>query len=319
MNNAFQKNMRGMGLAAAGFSFYSIGDVFIKYAGAHYAPEQVALFINIFFLPLLLLFSSKVGGLKATLKTRHLKFHIMRSALGMVTFFSVMNGFQTLGMATSYTLLFAAPFILTVLSIFFLKQKIGIYRWASIAAGFVGVMVVLRPGVVPLEPSALMILLGAFCYSCSTIIIRKIGEDEPLMAFSLYGAICGSLVFGSIMLFKGSFIMPPPEHLWFFFGTAIFHIFAGFWVNRAFSSAETSLIAPFQYIQLLWGVGFGFFLFNNPIDLWTGIGGAIIVGSGLYMIHREHVRHRELNIGVVTHADSLITEVQAEKVIEDRA
>jgi drug/metabolite transporter (DMT)-like permease len=318
MSVNIQKNLRGMALAAAGFSFYSIGDVFIKYAGAHYPPEQVALFINLFFLPLLLTVSSKVGGLKATLKTKHLKFHLMRSGLGMVTFFSVMNGFQTLGMATSYTLLFAAPFILTILSIFFLKQQIGVYRWASIAAGFIGVLVVLRPGMVPLEPAALMILLGAFCYSCSTIIIRKIGEDEPLMAFSLYGAICGTIVFGSMMLIKGSFIMPEPSHLWFFFGTAFFHIFAGFWVNRAFSSAETSLIAPFQYIQLLWGVAFGFFLFNTPIDLWTGVGGAIIVGSGLYMIHRERVRHREINIGVVTHMDSLVTEVQAEKVIEDR-
>lgn len=307
-----------MALAAAGFSFYSIGDVFIKFAGSHYPPEQVALCINMFFLPLLLSVSKHVGGLRATLRTKNLKLHLCRSVLGMVTFFAVMNGFQKLGMATSYTLLFAAPFIVAILSIFFLKQKIGIYRWASIAMGFTGVLVVLRPGMVPLDSAALLILLGACTYAVSTIIMRKIGENEPLLAFSLYGAICGTIVFGSIMLYKGSFIMPQPAHLWFFFGTAAFHVFAGFWVNRAFSSAETAVIAPFHYIQLLWGTAFGYLLFNQPIDLWTAVGGAIIVASGIFMIYRERVRHREINIGVVTHLESLVTETQTEKVIEDR-
>lgn len=317
MNALSHKNLQGMALAAAGFSFYSIGDVFIKYAGAIYPPEQVAFMINLFFLPMLLALSNKVGGLGPTLRTKNLKWHLLRAALGMVVFFSMMNGFQKLGMAMSYTLVFAAPFIATILSIVFLNQKIGIYRWAAIGAGFLGVLVVLRPGMVPLDPNALLILLGAVCFAGSVTIMRKIGEDEPLLAFSLYGSLAGMVVFGGYMVAKGSFIMPAPEHLLFFLGTASFHVFGGFWTNRAFSSADTAAVAPFHYVQLLWGVAFGYLLFNNPIDLWTAMGGALIVGSGLYMIHREHVRHREITVGVVAHPESLMTEEMTEPVKED--
>lgn len=312
-NSTSHKNLIGMGLAAAGFSFYSIGDVFLKQAGETYAPEQVAFMVNLFFLPMLLTMSGKVGGLAATLKTRHLKLHLLRALLGMGVFFSVMKGFQTLGMATSYTLLFAAPFISTILSIFFLKQKIGVYRWASIVMGFIGVLVVLRPGMIPLDLVAIGILGGACCFAGSTIIMRKIGEDEPLLAFSLYGCLFGLVVFGVMLIINDSFIRPPPEHLLLAFGTAIFHVFAGFWVSRAFSSADTSVVAPFHYVQLLWGIAFGYLLFDSPIDGWTAAGGAIIVGSGLYMIHRERVRHRQMTYGVVTRTGALFME----QVLED--
>lgn len=319
MNALSHDNIRGMMLAAAGFSFYSIGDLFIKFALATYPPEQVAFSVNMFFLPMLLIASSKVGGLQATLRTKNLKWHMLRSCLGMTVFFTMMHGFQTLGMATSYTLAFAAPFVATILSIVFLKQKIGVHRWTAIALGFVGVVVVLRPGMVPMDPVALGVLLGACCFAGSVTIMRKIGKNEPLLAFSLFGSINGTIVFGTYTFASGSFITPEPVHLLYFFAAALFHIFAGFWVNRAFSSSDTAAIAPFHYIQLLWGVAFGYLIFNTPIDLWTALGGTIIVGSGLYMIHREHVRHREMTVGVVLHPESLVTESQVEEIAEDRA
>ena len=291
----------GMALAAFGFSLYSVGDVFIKFAAGHYPPEKVAFFINMFFFPLILLMSKKVGGLKATLKTKHLKLHILRSVLGMVVFFCMTTGFVKLGMAMSYTLIFSGPFIVSIMSIFFLGEKIRIYRWCAIIAGFIGVLVVLRPGLVPLEPAAIGIIVAAFCYAGSTVIIRKIGEGEPLLAFSFYGQIISTVLFGAMMIYKGEMSMPATEHLWFFAATALFHVFANFAVSRAFQITETSVSAPFQYIQLLWGLGAGIFLFNQGIDLWTGVGAAIIVGSGVYMIHRERVRHSELSRGVVAH------------------
>ncbi|PZO88306.1 MAG: hypothetical protein DI626_02000 [Micavibrio aeruginosavorus] len=299
------KNMQAMMLSAFGFSLYSIGDVFIKMGGAHYPPEKIAFFINMFFLPIILMLSKRVGGLKATLQTKHLKLHLLRSLFGMVVFFCMTTGFVKLGMAMSYTLIFSGPFIVSIMSIFFLGEKIGMYRWASIIGGFVGVLVVLRPGMVPLEPAAIGIIIAAFCYAGSTVIVRKIGEGEPLLAFSLYGQIVSSILFGLMITVKGEWSLPAPEHLLLFAGTAVFHVFANFSVSRAFQSAETSVAAPFQYVQLLWGILFGLLLFNQGIDIWTGIGGAIIVGSGIYMIHREHVRRREITTGVVAHGGAI--------------
>lgn len=299
------KNMLGMLLAGMGFSLYAIGDVFIKLAAQDYPPEKVAFFINMFFLPLLLIMSKRVGGLMNTLKTKHLKLHMIRSLLGMCVFFAMTTGFTKLGMAMSYTLIFSGPFIVSIMSIFFLGEKIGPYRWAAIITGFIGVLVVLRPGIVPLEPAALGIIFAAFCYAGSTVIVRKIGEGEPLLAFSLFGCLTSTVLFGAMMIYKGEMHLPKLEHLWFFAATACFHVFANFCASHAFQTVDTSVAAPFQYIQLLWGLLFGILLFNQGLDLWTGVGAAIIVASGIYMIHREHVRQRHLSTGIVAHGGTV--------------
>lgn len=303
---AAEKNVRAMGLAAFGFSLYSMGDVFLKLAGdLGYNPIQIGFWVNCCWVPLLAVLGHKVGGFKNTLKSKKIHMHMARAILGMISFYFTTQGFAVLGMATSYTLIFAAPFIATILSIFFLGEKIRVYRWCAIACGFTGVMVVLRPGMIPLEPAALGILGGACCYATGTILIRKIGEHEPLLAFSLYSVISYIVLFGGIMLYKGYDLLPDIGHMWYFMATACFHVFANFSVSRAFSSGETSTVAPFHYVQLLWGVLFGFFVFHTGIDVWTATGGLIIVGSGIYMIHREHVRSREMTHGVVAAGTAL--------------
>lgn len=303
---AAQKNVRAMALAVFGFSLYSIGDIFLKFsADTGYNPVQIGFWVNLCWVPLLMATAHKVGGLTNTLKSKKIHMHLMRAVLGMVSFYFMTSGFAKLGMATSYTLIFVAPFIATILSIFFLGEKIRIYRWAAIAVGFTGVLVVLRPGMIPLEPAALGILAGAVCYAASTIIIRKIGEDEPLLAFSLFGVIANLAVFGLIMAVEDMSFLPATEHMWFFAATACFHVFANFSVSKAFASGETSTVAPFHYVQLLWGIVFGLLVFHQGIDVWTAAGGFIIVASGIYMIHREHVRSREMTHGVVAAGTAL--------------
>jgi len=293
-------------LSAIGFSLYSCGDFFVKMASEHnYPPEVCAFYLNLFFLPIILVLSNRIGGLMNTLKTKHLKLHMARALLGMCVFFAMTNGFHKLGMALSYTLIFCGPFLVSILSIFFLGEKIGVYRWASIAVGFAGVMIVLRPGLIPMEPAALAILGAAVCYAISTVIIRRIGEGEPLMAFSFYGVTTSMILFGAMALYKGTMVMPPVHHLVFFMATACFSVLGNFCTSRAFMTVDSSIAAPFQYVQLLWGLLFGFIFFHKTIDLWTGIGSAIIVASGVYMIYREHVRHSHVSTGVVAQGGSL--------------
>lgn len=305
MSTAVNKNVRAMALAALGFSFYSIGDVFVKKAAAIYQPEQVGLWANIFWLPLILSLSSRVGGLLPTLRSKKIHLHLLRALLGMVSFYFMTTGFNVLGMATSYTLIFIAPFIATLLAVAFLGEKIRIYRCMAIAAGFTGVLIVLRPGLIPLEFASLGILFGALCYATSTIIIRKIGEAEPLLAFSLYNVLFFIVVFGAYITWTGEAFLPAMSDLWLFPLIALFHVFGNFSVSTAFKSGETSTVAPFHYVQLVWGILFGYTLFGQGIDVWTALGGAIIVCSGIYMIHREHVRHRELTHGVVASGTAL--------------
>jgi drug/metabolite transporter (DMT)-like permease len=296
------KDKQGIACALAGFSLYSIGDLGIKLlADDGFAPPEIAFFLQLFFLPLLLLLSPWLGGIRATLRTRKLWLHLTRALCGVVIFFMMINGFRQLGLALSYTLIFVGPFFATLLSIVFLKERVGIYRWLSMLGGFVGVLVVLRPGVERLDPAALGILLAALLFAVATIIARRIGEDEPLLAFSLFGSIVALQVYGAATFWDGEAMIPRGAQWGMFALIAIFHVGGSLLTSRAFSMTETALVAPFHYVQLLWGTLFGILIFSTVPDVWTALGASFLVMSGLFLIYREHVRHRKLTTGVTAH------------------
>ena len=297
--NDFSHALKGMLLAAFGFSLFSMGDVFSKYiADEGYTPVQIGFWASTFALIGFLSIAPEVGGLKKAFQSKHKKLHFVRGLLGMCVFFFVINGFVKLGMAMTYTLLFAGPFIAALLSVVILKERFGVHRWVSIAVGFIGVLVVLRPGSSPVDIAALGMLLAAFFHASSSIIIRKIGNNDPIIAFAIFNAMTSFVFFGIINYVQGGFDkLPDIPHLTFFASVMFFHIGGTFAVTRAFNQTETALVAPVHYIQLLWGILFGYVLFDTAIDLWTGVGAAIIVLSGIYMIWREKVKNAELNRG----------------------
>jgi S-adenosylmethionine uptake transporter len=299
----FKHAIKGMMLALFGFSLFSFGDTFMKFmADSGFAPYQTAFWISLMAMIGYLSIAPEIGGLKQTFKTKKLPLHILRGLLSVCVFFMVINGFQKLGLAMTYTLIFIGPFFATILSALILKDKVGKHRWTSIVLGFVGVLVVLRPGSAPIELAAIGMIFAAFCYACGSIIIRKIGNDEPIIAFAIYNTLISLIVFGVICLFNDGFErIPTISELTYFIAVVFFHIGGTFAVTRAFRETETALVAPFHYVQLLWGIIFGYIFFETSIDLWTGIGAGIIVSGGIYMIWREKVRNAELNRGATAH------------------
>lgn len=264
------------------------------------APE-IAFFLQLFFLPLLLALSPWIGGIRAALRTDKLWLHVLRALCGVLIFYMMINGFKQLGLALSYTLVFVGPFFAALLSIVFLKEKVGIYRWLSMAGGFLGILVVLRPGFEQLHPAALGILLAALLFAVATIIARKIGEDEPLLAFSLFGSVISLQAYAVLAFWDGEAMIPRGGQWGLFALIAVFHVGGSLMTARAFSMTETALVAPFHYVQLLWGTLFGIVIFSTVPDVWTALGASLIVMSGLFLIYREHVRHRDITAVVTAH------------------
>jgi len=297
-----EKDKKGILYALMGFSLFSIGDLVIKFlADDGFKATEIAFFLQLFFLPLLLVLSPWIGGLRAALRTDKLWLHVVRALCGVVIFFMMINGFKQLGLALSYTLIFVGPFFATLLSIVFLKDRVGAYRWLSMLGGFIGILVVLRPGFEQPHPAALGILLAALLFAVATIIARKIGEDEPLLAFSLFGSIISLQVYGMVTFWDGEAMIPQGIQWAQFAMIAIVHVGGSLFTARAFSMTETALVAPFHYVQLLWGTLFGIVIFSTVPDFWTALGASFVVMSGLFLIYREHVRHRELTAGVTAH------------------
>ena len=296
------KDKKGMLFALAGFSLFAIGDLFIKFlADDGFEPAEIAFFLNLFYLPFLLLLSPVIGGIKATLRTEKLWLHVLRALLGVAIFIINVNAFQKLGLSLSYTLMFVAPFFAAFMSAIFLKNKIYAHRWAAILMGFAGVLIVLRPGMVPMEPAAIAVLFGAALIAINHLLARKIGEDEPLMAFSLFHCVVALQVFAVFVFWDGTANLPQLENWPYFFIIACFHIAGSLLTSRAFSMADTAIVAPFHYVQLLWGTTFGIFIFSTVPDIWTGLGALVIVFSGVYLIYRERLKKQELTTGMTAH------------------
>lgn len=302
MLSLHHKDRKGIIFAVIGFSLFSAGDLVIKLlADDGFEPPEIAFFLQLFFLPLLLALSPWIGGIRAALRTDKLWLHVLRALCGVLIFYMMITGFKHLGLALSYTLIFVGPFFAALLSIVFLKEKVGKYRWLSMAGGFIGILVVLRPGLQELHPAALGILLAALLFAVATIIARKIGEDEPLLAFSLFGSVISLQAYAVLTFWDGEAMIPQGGQWGLFALIAVFHVAASLMTARAFSMTETALVAPFHYVQLLWGTLFGILIFSTVPDVWTALGASLIVMSGLFLIYREHVRHREITAVVTAH------------------
>lgn len=286
----------------AGFSVFAVGDLFIKFlADDGYSAVEIAFFLNFFYLPYLILMSPILGGIKATLRTEKLWLHVLRALLGIAIFIINVNAFQKIGLSLSYTLMFAAPFVAALIAVVFMKQKIHFHRWAAIIMGFLGVLIVLRPGFQTMELAAYAVLFGSILIAVNHLLARKIGEDEPLMAFSLFNCIIAIYVFGVMNFWDGEMRIPDPKGWMMFFTVSIFHMAGSLLTSRAFSMADTAIVAPFHYVQLLWGTGFGIIIFSTVPDFWTGLGALVIVFSGIYLIYREHVNNQPINTGLTAH------------------
>lgn len=293
---------RAIFFSLTGFSLFAIGDVFIKLlADDGFRPAEIAFFQSLFFLPYLILLSPWIGGIKASLRTEKLWFHVLRSLLGFCVFLLNVNAFQKLGLSMSYTLIFTAPFFATIMSALFLKDHVHIHRWTAVVAGFVGVIVVLQPWNHGISIAALGLVLSAFLIAITHLTARKIGAEEPLMAFSLFGTVIGVYVFGMMVFWDGEARIPSGVEWFYVAMIPSFHVGGALMTSRAFSMADTALVAPFHYVQILWGTAFGIVIFATDMDFWTGAGAFIIVTSGIYLIYREHVRNKHNTTGITSH------------------
>ena len=197
-------------------------------------------------------------------------------------------GVRQMTMAQATTISFLSPLLITILSIPLLGETVGPRRWAAVAVGMLGMLVVVRPGLGGFQPAALFGVASAFCWALALIITRKISNSDTPQTTVLWSAGIGTAVLSLILPFQA--IWPTPKQLGL---SLILGVLAsgGQWVViLAHRIAPASLLAPFFYSQLLWVSVLGFLVFGNLPDIWTIVGATIIAASGLYTAHRERVR-----------------------------
>lgn len=226
------------------------------------------------------------GGL-SVLKTRHPGRQFLRGLgmLGAGVFF--ISGLHFLPLATMTAINFIAPFIVTIMSIVFLKEHVGPHRWAAIAVGFVGVLVIIRPGGQSFHPASLFAVAGAFSFSVAMITTRMVQRDDSSMTTLLLTALVG--LAGSSLLLPFFWKAPTPMAVLCLTAMAIGGTTGQWLLIRALRYAGPSVLAPYAYSQMIWSTSLGFIIWGEFPDHWTWVGAVIIVGCGLYVWYRERM------------------------------
>ena len=209
---------------------------------------------------------------------------------GLTLFFANICFFYSISiisMAKALTLAFVAPLITTTLSPFFLGEKVGIRRWSAVIVGFIGILIVIRPGFIEFNLASFAAVGTGCFYGIYLIITRKLhSTDSPLLTLLLTGVV------GAII---GSFIVPvvwvtPTLKQWYWLILmGLFACLGHILLIYSLKYADASKLAPFGYIEIIPNIILGYYFFNDFLDLWSFIGLFVIISSGLYIIRREYI------------------------------
>ncbi len=222
--------------------------------------------------------------------TPNWKLQLARSACLLLTTTLFFNGLRTTPIATASTIMFLSPVLVTVLAIPLLGEQVGIRRWLGITIGFLGAMVIIRPGANGggVEIGHLYLMGAAFSNAFYQIATRQVRATDDSMTSLLYSGLVGAILMSIIV--PTQWTHPDAWGWGLFIVMGLLGAVSHFCLIRAFNSAEASAIVPFSYSSLLWATLFGFLIFDTLPDHWTLIGAALIVSSGLYIFHREQLR-----------------------------
>lgn len=277
-------NLNGALLSLSAFAIYAIHDVVVKTLGGSYAPFQIMFFAVMFSFPLTILIMMRDKSMD-NLRPRHPWWTAIRTLAAVVTGVCAFYAFANLPLAQTYAILFASPLLITVLSIPILGEKVRVRRWVAVTIGLLGVLIVLRPGQTELTLGHWAALVAAGTGALASVIVRKIGREERSVVLLLYPMMTNFIVMGAALPFV--YRPMPVEHLGAFGLMALMGVVAGLVLIAAYRAGEAAVIAPMQYSQILWASVFGFFLFDEEVDLTTGLGAAVVIASGLYIVLRE--------------------------------
>ena len=211
---------------------------------------------------------------------------IGRSAL--LLFSTVLNLFalRWLQLDEALAILFATPFMVALLCGPLLGEWVGWRRWTAIGVGFFGVLLVTRPGFGGMHPAALLSLVSAICYAFYVISTRVLSRTDSSETTQFYTSLVGALAMTVVL----PFIWRTPES-WLITGLMVLIGALGggghYLLIKAHRLAPASTLAPFIYTQMIWTTALGFLVFGQVPHYWTLVGGAIVISSGLYLLHRE--------------------------------
>ena len=288
---------------------FTLNDAGIKFLSGDYPLHQVVLIRATVAILINLAIMIPLEGGYHLLRTKHIRLHLLRGAFVVMANMLFFLGLAELPLSEATAIFFVSPVIITLFSVIFLSEKVGLWRWAAVSMGLSGAIVMLRPTPSSFQLASLLPVGAAFCYASLHILTRKMGATEKASTMSFYLQLTFVIVSLSMGIAFGNgrygqqdsaaleFLLRP----WVWPNSYDFIVMAcvgiasaigGYFISQAYRLSEAALIAPIEYVALILAVGWGILIFNEWPDgiAWTGM--ALILCGGLLMLWRASVANR---------------------------
>ena len=282
------KNQLGLLYMFLSVCTFSVMDLLVKWSGDY--PTGQVLFFRGFFGILPTYFLIPKDKLRTFYKTKRPKQHLFRCIIGLVALVAIVIALRELPLAVVVSLSYAAPLFITILSILLLSEKVGIFRWAAVLIGFIGVIVISEPGFK--EMNLLYFLPIIFCIGMAfvTIAIRKLSTTEPIWLISIFFTITISIA--GLTTIPMGWVMPNFQDFILLALIGVTGGAANLLLTQSYKLSEVSLVAPLKYLSLVFAVIFGYMIWNETPTLKTLVGASLVILSS-FVIFRREIYHKE--------------------------
>ena len=283
------ENIKGAIFMSINMLAFVVNDAFMKFLFIDISIYQAIFLRGVITIPMLALMAVYRNQITFSVNKSDWKYIWLRVAgeVGAAVFF--LSALAQIPLANVTAILQAVPLTVTMAAALFLRETVGWRRWLAIIIGFLGVTIIVRPGVDGFSVYSLYAIAAVFCVTLRDIATRKLSKDVPTSLVAMITGVAITL-YGAIMLPSVMWIPLTATHWFLLILAAIAIVFGYLFSVLAMRTGETSFIAPFRYTAMIWAIGLGIILFNDWPDNLTLLGTTIVIATGIYSFHREKLR-----------------------------
>ena len=271
---------------------FSIMDLIVKWSDSY--PLGQVLFFRGFFGLVFYFFIIPRKRLKNFYYTKRAGLHFLRCLFGLIALISIFIALRNLPLATVVSISFAAPIFTTIFSIFFLSEKVGLYRWLAVIVGFIGIIIIAEPGFSSLNIYFIYPIIFCLGLSYVAIAIRQLSTTEPIWLIALNFSAAITLV--SFFTIPFGWVMPDIKDLILLSFIGIFGGVANLWLSQSYKFSEVSLVTPLRYLALVFAIIFGYFIWDEMPSIKTLAGALLVIISSIIIFRREVILKKQVSI-----------------------
>ena len=270
---------------------FSLMDLVVKWSDGY--PLGQVLFFRGFVGALIYFLIIPRERIKNFYYTKRAGLHFLRCFFGLIALLSIFTALRNLPLATVVSISFAAPIFTTIFSIFFLSEKVGVYRWLAVFIGFVGIIIIAEPGLTELNIYYIYPVIFCLGMAYVAISIRQLSRTEPVWLISLYFSISITIV--SLTTIPSGWIVPSLSDFIILTFLGIFGGVANLWLSQSYKYSEVSLVTPLKYLGLVFAIIFGYFIWEETPTLKTLAGSILVILSSVIIFRREIFLNKQIS------------------------